>query len=49
MPPAQAAFELLGQAEVGDFGRVGAAEQNVGRLEIAVQNAVLMGELDPPG
>ena len=49
------ALELLGQAEVGDLedtlfqGRVGlAAQQHVGRLEVAVQNAVGVGGVHGP-
>ena len=39
----------LGETEIGDVGRVVAVEQNVRWLEIAVQDAALVGEMDGPG
>ena len=39
----------LGQAEVGDFGRPSAGEQDVRRLEVAVDDAGAVGGVDGPG
>ena len=39
--PLAVAGHLLGQAEVGDVRLVVGVEQDVGRLEVAVQHAVL--------
>ena len=39
-------FQPFGQAEVGDFRHVVLGQQDVGRLEIAVQDAALMGGMD---
>ena len=41
--------QLLGQAEVGDVRLVVGVEQDVGRLQVAVQDALLVGVLDGPG
>ena len=43
------AVEPLGQAEVGDVRLVVGVEQDVGRLEVAVQDAVVVGVVDWPG
>ena len=39
----------LGQAEVGDVRVAVGVEQDVGRLEVAVQDAALVGVVDRPG
>ena len=41
--------ELLGQAEVGDLGRAVRGQQHVGRLQVAVDDALLVGRLHGPG
>ena len=41
--------DLLGQAEVGDPRVAVPVEQDVGRLEVAVDHAVLVGVLDGLG
>ena len=38
-------FEALGQAEVRDLGDAVGAEEDVGRFEVAVEDAGLMGRL----
>ncbi len=47
----QAAFllEALGQAEVGELRIARAVQQHVGRLEVAVQDAALVGVMDGAG
>ena len=40
---------VLGQAEVGDVRLVVRLEQDVGGLEVAVQDAVAVGVVDAPG
>ncbi len=42
-------FEPLGQAEIGDLGDAILGEQNVGGLQIAVDDSGVVGELDGPG
>src|SRR5262249_28339184 len=39
-------LKLLGKPEVGDEGLAGAVEQNVARLQISVNDRVLMGMVD---
>src|SRR5262249_41335410 len=41
-----AGLESLGQAEVGDLRYTRFGQENVGRLEVAMQDAVLVGALD---
>jgi hypothetical protein len=41
--------EFLGQAEVGDLGRAVVEQQDIGRLEIAVNDALLMGRVHAAG
>ena len=40
------AFDALGQAEVGDVRRAVGVEQDVAGLEVAVQDAALVGVVD---
>ena len=42
-------LDALGQAEVGDVRLALGVEQDVGRLEVAVQDAALVGVVDRPG
>ena len=42
-------FQPLGQAEVGDLGHAVGGEEDVGRLEVAVDDPGLMGGVDGPG
>ena len=42
-------FQPLGQAEVGDLGDPLVGEQDIGRLEISVNDPALMGRMDGPG
>ena len=42
-------IEAFGQAEVSDLGDAALRQQNVGRLQIAVQNALLVGVLNGVG
>ena len=42
-------LDALGEAEVGDVGDAGGVDQNVGRLQVAVQDTVLVGVLDGAG
>ena len=46
---ARLAFEFLGKAEVGDLGRAVTTHQDIGRLEIAVDNPFGVGGIDSPG
>ena len=46
---ARLAFEFLGKAEVGDLGRAVTTHQDIGRLEIAVNNPFGVGGIDSPG
>ena len=41
-------FESLGQAEVGDLGDAVRGHEDVGRLQVAVEDAVLVGEVHRP-
>ena len=47
-PAADAVGRPLGQAEVGDVRPALAVDQDVGRLQVAVQDAVLVGVVDGP-
>ena len=40
--------EPLGQAEVGDLGRAVGGEEDVGRFEVAVDHAALVGRMHGP-
>ena len=42
-------LRLLGQAEIGDPELVELVDQQVGRLEVAVQRALLVGVMHRPG
>ena len=42
-------LQPLGQAEVGDLGHAVRGEQDVGRLEVAVDDPGLVGDVDGPG
>ena len=43
------AFDALGQAEIGDVRLSLGIEQDVARLEVAVQHAALVGVMDGAG
>ena len=45
---ARVRLDPLGQAEVGDVRLAVGVEQDVGRLEVAVQDAALVGVVDGP-
>ncbi len=47
--PAGRVVQVLGQAEVGDLGRAVGGEQDVGRLQIPVDDTALVGAMDRAG
>ena len=47
--PAAPSSSVLGQAEVGDLGRAVGRQQHVGRLQVAVDDAALVGGVHGPG
>ncbi len=45
----RACVNKLGQAKIGNQGSTIGADDNVGRLDVTMQNALLMGVINCPG